>query len=811
MTLFISWYILITALGWLTFPLAHKIFINFADRGYSLSRVLGLLIGSYLFWIFTSIGITQNDSAGIVLVFFIPLIISAYIYQNNKTEVQNFIKTNLRLIFSVEILFLFAFAFLALVRAANPEILGTEKPMELAFINAVMRSPTFPPRDPWLSGYAISYYHFGYIITGMIAKFTSTPATSAFNLMIALIFALASIGSYGILYNLLSSKIANRKSQIANSFLAPLFLLIVSNIEGLFHVLYTKGLFRSTHFWTWLNLKDMTTPAESATWIPTQFWWWWRASRVIYDSDLLGNHQEIIDEFPFFSFLLGDLHPHVLAIPFGLFAIAFAYHIYLGASGSSFNLRAIKLHLSPLDLILASLILGGLAFLNTWDILIMSALLIGAYLLARINADGWRFSFAEDLAIFALPLALISYILFLPFHLSFSSQAGGILPNLINPTRGAHLWMMFAPLFVPIFGYLFYLSRRNKKFANWKLSFFIVICFTIFLWDLSWLIGWLAQFQDPIFITQYLQSQGVTTLQEFFKAASLRKLESITGLLTLLVILIPTLAHLFTRTPSSDTLQTSDTASINHPPLTTFPPSSFILLLTALAALLVLGPEFLYLRDQFGTRMNTIFKFYYQAWMLWSIVASYGLVIVLQNVHGLKSVLYRIGIGLVLFSALIYPVLSILNKTNNFKPYFGFSLNDFDRVERENPDEAAGMKFLKSAPYGIVAEAVGGSYSGYARISTYTGLPTVLGWPGHENQWRGGGTEQGTRQQDIETLYQSNQWDVANEIIQRYNIRYIYVGNLERTSMTIQEEKFSQHLKIIFQSGTVTIYETFVK
>ncbi len=106
----------------------------------------------------------------------------------------------------VEVLFFLAFAAWAFVRASNPniEVSGGEKTMELAFINAILRSPTFPPHDPWLSGYAISYYYFGYVMTAMLAKATGTLGSVAHNLMSALIFALSFIGAYGILYNLLA-------------------------------------------------------------------------------------------------------------------------------------------------------------------------------------------------------------------------------------------------------------------------------------------------------------------------------------------------------------------------------------------------------------------------------------------------------------------------------------------------------------------------------------------------------------------------------------------------------------------------------
>jgi uncharacterized membrane protein len=148
-----------------------------------------------------------------------------------------------------------------------------------------------------------------------------------------------------------------------------------------------------------------------------------------------------------------------------------------------------------------------------------------------------------------------------------------------------------------------------------------------------------------------------------------------------------------------------------------------------------------------------------------------------------------------------------MTKTDNFKPVFGFTLDDFERVERETPDEAAAIKFLLTAPDGIIAEAIGDGYSGYARISMLTGLQTVLGWPGHEAQWRGTSEPQGSRRDDIAKLYTTARWDEAQYIIEQYNIRYVYIGVLERVSMPVNEEKFQLHLKPVFQQGSVTIYE----
>jgi YYY domain-containing protein len=811
MTSFISWYFLITLLGCLTFPLAYRLFPALPDRGYTLARTAGLLMWGYIFWLFTSLGISQNDLGGILLALAIVTGLSIWSLVTQSSPLTNWLKENLRVIITTEVLFLLAFAFLAVIRAANPEILGTEKPMELAFINSILRSPTFPPRDPWLSGYAISYYHFGYIITAMIARVTSVPGTLAFNLVLALVFALAGIGAYGIMFNLLALNnrqseipfghdVINRKSPIGLPLLGPLFLLIVSNIEAFFEVLHRLGIFWSnpstSRFWVWLDIKDLSiAPSQPFAWLPDRYLWWWRASRVVQDYDLAGKVDEIIDEFPFFSFLLGDLHPHVLAIPFGLLAISVALHIYLGASQGSFNLLGTRLHLSPRDFAFAALALGGLAFLNTWDILVGAALIVFAYILFRVHEDGWRWDRFEDLLFFGLPLGVLAVVLYLPFYLSFSSQAGGILPNVIHPTRGTHLWIMFASLFMPILAYLYW--SADKPEANWKLSLGLVLGFTFLLWGFSWLIALLVRFADPVFTAGYLNSQGVATIGEFFIAASIRRLANIASLLTLLAILIPAVAYLAGNHQQSGIGNQESGIGTR----------SFILLLVSLGGLLVLAPDFLYLRDQFGWRLNTIFKFYYQAWILWSLAAAYGMAVLLQNLRGAMSVIFRVMIGLTLILALIYPVLGIWTKTNQFKPFYGYTLDDFDRVARETPDDAAAINWLKSAPEGVVAEAIGGSYTSYARVSTYSGLPTVLGWPGHEDQWRGSHAPQGTREEDIEILYTTSNWETANEIIQKYDIRYIYIGNLERTSMRVQEEKFLSHLKPAFQQGSVVVYE----
>jgi uncharacterized membrane protein len=312
-------------------------------------------------------------------------------------------------------------------------------------------------------------------------------------------------------------------------------------------------------------------------------------------------------------------------------------------------------------------------------------------------------------------------------------------------------------------------------------------------------LAWLVSVVRPDFASQFLTSQSGGGFWSFFTAATLRRLSFIGGLITLVVFLFPTLL-LIIHGIQPDPDEQGEQAL----PRTDASPIPFVGLLILLGVLLVLAPEFVYLRDQFGTRMNTIFKFYYQAWMLWSLAASFGIAFLMRKIS--RQLFVSTFFSGLLIVSLVYPVYAFYSKTNGFKPPAGFTLDDFDRIRRENPDEAGAIEYLRGAPDGIVAEAIGGSYSGFARISTYTGLPTVLGWPGHEVQWRGTAEPLGSRQEDIASLYTTEDWQAAKLILDKYQVRYVVVGALERQTYAVAEDKFRNNLVPAYQTGTISVY-----
>ncbi len=853
---FLVWYICITIIGLVSFPITYRLFPQLADRGYSLSKILGLLVWGYIFWLFASLGIIKNDIGGLILGLTILIGLSYWILRGiSLEEFQSWWKDNFRLIVSIEALFLFAFGLWTIVRAANPQILGTEKPMELAFINAILNSPDFPPHDPWLSGYAISYYYFGYVLTAMIAKLTATTGSIAFNLALSLTFALSAIAAFGILYSLLSrlkssiqSNPESVKSQnIIPSLLAPLFILLVSNFEGFLEVLHARGLFwfrdeagqLSSRFWSWLDMKEISIPPpEPFSWIPSRYLWWWRASRVVQDYDLSGSWREVIDEFPFFSYLLGDLHPHVLVMPFALLALGLTLNLFFGGAEGRAGWLGLKLSINSQSFWASALIIGSLAFLNTWDFPMYLFLFSLAYAAWKILKDSRGIgvdndqtiqlqndiskeqkqysiiSMGKDFLTIAISIALSSVLLYLPFYIGFSSQAGGILPNLIFSTRGAHLWVMFGSLLLPIFAYLLFLRVGGQYRVFLGRGILLALGSVVSLWVISLAFG-LGIASIPLLGNIFVSSLGGKNGIDLF-AESLSYRFSGLGWVTLIVLLGIVFGYLFTllRSKSEIAIETSSSPGEEDSiqPLTSISsiPSShyFVLLLILIGGLLVLFTEFFYLRDQFGSRMNTIFKFYYQAWIFWGMAAAFGTAVLLIELKRFWGVVFRIGLALLFIAALTYPFFSLLNKTNNFSPIDGYTLDGTAHVERNSQEDLAGIRWLENAPAGVVIEAVGPQYSEYARVATMSGQPSVLGWPGHESQWRGGRKEIGTREEDIEVIYRSNSWDDTKSLLEMYDVRYIFIGSLERRTYRVNETKFERFLgPPVYKSDQVSIYE----
>jgi len=909
------WYLVLQVFGLAALPLAWRLFRHLPDRGYGVSKPLGLLLAGWGFWLLTTFGWTHNTAGGILVALGLlaavglVLVLRSPDLSSRPVSHARPMPLPWRTVLVTEVVFTLAFLAWCLVRARMPRIetAGGEKWMEIAFLRAILRSDTFPPHDPWLSGFAISYYYFGYVIVAMVARLAAVPPAIAFNLGIATLFALTCTGAFSLVYNLLVAEMGRERRNggaeggeerdwrkgwgaLVGGLLGPLVVAVMGNLEGLLEVLHARGLGPAA-WWAWLDiyrLDEPPLPLVQGSWVPSRFFWWWQASRVLQDYTPWGAEQHVIDEFPGFSFLLGDMHPHVLALPFVVLALALALNLYLRiaecgfgiadlglrnadrkprmANGESantqhatrntqhatrftFHVSRFAFHVSPWELLIYALCLGGLGFLNTWDFPIYLFVVVAASTLAHYRTTQAmqntastapateyeirntnhvsRFTFhVSRFALLFAALLLPGILLYLPFWIGFQSQAGGILLNLFNATRLPQFLVMFGPLLFIAAAFVAGQARQSGvrvgEVARWTatvaLGILGIVVFVVMLGALLVRVGALAEQGPAGYVAAWLRGGPIPGLENIPNASALI-LRSLLlrllnpwvalGLIALLVVVVLTVISdqgAGSREQEEHGIGLSFRAQRGISAGLTDQISCFVLLLLATGALLAFSVEYVYLRDNFGTRMNTVFKFYFQAWVVWGIAGAYALANFIRR--------NRVGMGMVavllVAAGFVYPVLAIPARANETggRP----TLDGTAYLAEMEPDDYAAFVWLNQNVSGapVILEAPGDRAQAYVyagRVSANTGLPTLLGWAGHEHQWRGSYDEQARREPDIESLYTSVDPREVVALVSKYDIRYIYIGPLERTRYPAAGlAKFAGLGEAVYDAGEVTIY-----
>jgi YYY domain-containing protein len=636
---------------------------------------------------------------------------------------------------------------------------------------------------------------------------------------------------------------------------------VMGNLEGVLEVLHAKGVLPES-FWNWIDIPGLAQAPVINSWYPGEvFMWWWRASRVLADKNFIGQNIGVqpIDEFPFFSFLLGDNHPHVLALPFALLAVGLAFNLLLrqmhkgsadasASVGTSFdswkhwwNPVAFTLDNDWLLFIFSALILGSLGFLNTWDLPIYLGLVVLAYGLGSVIDKGWldRRILLKSISL-GLGLGLLSGLLYIFFYLSFSSQASGVLPYVFPPTRLPQYLVMFGTfIFLLVCFLLVYLVRQGEVGGRWFKSALnwwwriLLICIGLYavIMLLVALVIFLQQLVPGSTIGETIRSVlgGMTISQAFTASVSARVRDPwllllISALLALVMANIQKLLH--QRSKGEDEVNPTSL------PVHSISSDAFVHLLIFTGLALTLTVEFIYLRDSFGVRMNTVFKFYYQAWVMLGCASAYGAWWVLDRLERPASrLLFLLGATLAIGLGLVYPLVAIPSRAADFKG--PANLDGSSSIAKANPDDWAAIQWLNdNARTGLPAGAVptileapsvpptGGSYTYEGRISAFTGFPTVLGWAVHESQWRGNYDEQGLRDPDIAAIYTTSDGQIALDLLRKWDVSYIIVGSPEISyiqrlcsqpergcSLNSALRKFDRVLQPVFNQGQVTIYK----
>lgn len=748
----------VEVLGLAVWPLCRFLFRPFPDQGWAFTKSFGILLVGWLIWFPSAMHVLPFGRVTIIAA---VLLVGAVCWSvSYLMQGRNWVQTQWpsckSWIIREEILFIGVFCTWAFLRAYNPDIFGLEKFEDYGFILSSIKTKYFPPLDHFLAGETINYYYYGHFLAAMLIVLSKVPANVGFNLQMTLIIALAAVGIFSITATLfLSAQTKDRPENTLRArwagYLAMLFAWLLGNLHTIVYL-----------------------PKEA------EHYWYPNATRYITNT---------IHEFPFYSFIINDLHGHIANIPNAIFCIALLIAIVLQCLPTILLTRSEKtsfLHsLVPPRTALLFLTLtwaiGACYPTNAWDYAIY-LFLTGATLWTINAIRSNRAEIGHSLfdtktlcitAIQSVGLVLISILFFAPFWIQLVPPTGGVC---IVPF-GQH---------TPIY----------------KL---------IIVWGVQWplitaLVLW--YFRSPSG-----EPQREQLLQFFNKVPFFAPKKSLS-----------------IRPEKKRRTKFAQPVSI---PKETFVLSCstyiFVGVFLIGAITLVLIPEIIYLKDIYPQhiRANTMFKFTFQAWIWLGSICAFGVVTLWS---GLLPGKWRVGYRcLTLF--LIYSGLLCTYKTFEqglYNPYVGRrSLDGILYLKQQGPGDYAAIQWLnkniKNQP--TVLFAVGDSYSEYGRAAVYTGLPTVLAWPVHEWLWRGS-YDKPIRPQthiakethaddtvvkrvdDVSTIYRTADAKQAKELLDKYHVDYVYVGDLEQKKYPqLHADKFAELAKeVVYNNQGVTIY-----
>ena len=666
------WLALVIGLGLAAFPITFVVLRRLPDRGYGVAKTLGILLLAWLSWFAPAIKVTSFSRAWIALCLGLLIGFAAMVAWRRRQEISEFVRTHRALLLAEEAVFLILFLLFLLIRIGNPDLWhlarGGEKPMEFAYLNAIIRSTTFPPYDPWHAGGFMNYYYFGWVIVGTLIKLTGIVPWVAYNLAVPTLFALTGVGAFSVAFALAEGDRSTRLEGDDRSYggirtgslLAGLagmfFVTVIGNLGNLKLLLDQLSQRRSVDIQSTIpgfaklvgaasGLANVV--AGSATLDFPNDWWFWNASRVIPDT---------INEFPFFTFTYADLHAHMIALPLTLLALSVAVSLALHAP----RLAAGAGEPSPWTIALPELmvivflgfVIGSLHATNTWD--------FPTYALAGLAA------------LVVLEMSRRSPIL-------AADKPGGIQEWLAFVLRsGASVLWRFVVLFA-VGAIAFYPFTSNYATAYAGLELYKEGKTAIGDYLTHW--GFFIALAIVYLVTELAAQSRERRLPAWLSDG----LPAIAGVAVVLLlggwvlgvrvwlIALPLFALAVILAFGRD-----------------LPPARrMTLLLLALALAITMGVEVLRQKDDIG-RMNTVFKFYLQAWILFGVSLSVGLASFAARTDRHRSAWSKVAwaaLAVLFIGTMLYPPLAARAKIR-------------DRFSADaSPRGLDGMSYMDHAQY----------------------------------------------------------------------------------------------------------------
>ena len=713
---FWTWYLLALVLGAAAMPLTGRLFRRFQDRGWMFSKVTAIAVSGFLTWFLVAVKIIKFTTMTCIVVTLVCAAASLILYcREQKAGFECIPFAHLDLVYAEELLFFAAFLLWTYFAGFHPAAYGTEKFMDYGFMEAMMRSKTLPATDLWYSQGKINYYYGGQYFAVFLTKLSGAKVELTYNLMRTFVAGLAFAMPFSLVHQMVTDRLGKTGSRwkkalpSVTGILAGISVSIAGNMH---YVVYGQII---------PFIQKLKGEEVSSYWFPD-------ATRYIgFNPDV---EDKTIHEFPCYSFVLGDLHAHVVDIMFVLLLLGLLYAWMKKVrttelSGESMSRRKFwKKQLLMPQLLATGALLGMFHWTNYWDFVIYFVVTCGAALFMNIIGQKGKIRWALGVtAAQAAEILILATVIILPFTLQFDTS---------NMVQGIALAQHH--------------SLPHQLLVLWGLPGILTILFVVSL------------------------------LIEKLRGAEQKSLY-----------------HLLT--------------SIRLPDL-------FAVLMGLCAIGLVLIPELVYVRDIYengNARANTMFKLTYQAYIMFGMTMIYAIFrLLVIGKNKILKVLAFIGLFFFVWTCGYFgnSVHSWFGEVWKPSQYKGLNATAF--LETDFPEDVNGIRWLKEnisdAP--VVLEANGDSYSEYERVSAMTGLPTIMGWYVHEWLWRGNLSDLNAKIEEIQEIYTSTDETRVKELLEEYNVSYIFVGSCERNKYgaDMNNDLLKSLGEVVFQDSEYPTY-----
>ena len=713
---FWTWYLLALVLGAAAMPLTGRLFRRFQDRGWMFSKVTAIAVSGFLTWFLVAVKIIKFTTMTCIVVTLVCAAASLILYcREQKAGFECIPFAHLDLVYAEELLFFAAFLLWTYFAGFHPAAYGTEKFMDYGFMEAMMRSKTLPATDLWYSQGKINYYYGGQYFAVFLTKLSGAKVELTYNLMRTFVAGLAFAMPFSLVHQMVTDRLGKTRSRwkkalpSVTGILAGISVSIAGNMH---YVVYGQII---------PFIQKLKGEEVSSYWFPD-------ATRYIgFNPDV---EDKTIHEFPCYSFVLGDLHAHVVDIMFVLLLLGLLYAWMKKVrttelSGESMSRRKFwKKQLLMPQLLATGALLGMFHWTNYWDFVIYFVVTCGAALFMNIIGQKGKIRWALGVtAAQAAEILILATVIIMPFTLQFDTS---------NMVQGIALAQHH--------------SLPHQLLVLWGLPGILTILFVVSL------------------------------LIEKLRGAEQKSLY-----------------HLLT--------------SIRLPDL-------FAVLMGLCAIGLVLIPELVYVRDIYengNARANTMFKLTYQAYIMFGMTMIYAIFrLLVIGKNKILKVLAFIGLFFFVWTCGYFgnSVHSWFGEVWKLSQYKGLNATAF--LETDFPEDVNGIRWLKEnisdAP--VVLEANGDSYSEYERVSAMTGLPTIMGWYVHEWLWRGNLSDLNAKIEEIQEIYTSTDEARVKELLEEYNVSYIFVGSCERNKYgaDMNNDLLKSLGEVVFQDSEYPTY-----